>query len=305
MAVTFRQLRAFTAVATLGTFVDAARSVHVSPSALSMLIRDLEETLGFRLFERTTRSLKLSVAGRQYLPYAERILEDLGDAERRVLDLRNQMHGIVRVVTTQMLTWLLLPKAFAEFQRLNAGIRMLPVDVSVNDVLWTLEKGEADIAVYPTQNSNDIFLQTPLFDATVGLICPLTHRFAKRRRVKWQEILTEPLIIIGRENTRRIASEVNLGVDFLPAYEVKHTSTALGLVSAGLGLAVVADYIIRPMLAVNGLTMVPLVEPALTRQLSLYQSVNREFSPAAAAFRAFLLNYARENRRISLPTPRR
>lgn len=65
MNVTLRQLRAYTTVAELGSFVDAARSMHITASALSLQVSELEQTLGFRVFERTTRRLKLSVAGRQ------------------------------------------------------------------------------------------------------------------------------------------------------------------------------------------------------------------------------------------------
>ena len=113
MNVTFRQLRAFVHIAELGTFVDAARAVPVTASALSIVVAELENTLGFRVFDRTTRRVRLSAQGEEYLPYAQRVLQDLESAQRCAEALRNRKTGIVRIATSQLIAWTLMPAAFA------------------------------------------------------------------------------------------------------------------------------------------------------------------------------------------------
>ena len=82
--LTLRQLRAFAAVAKLGSFTAAATRMHLTHSALSVLVRELERELGARLFDRHTRRLLLTEAGHELLPYATRVLADLEQAFRQI-----------------------------------------------------------------------------------------------------------------------------------------------------------------------------------------------------------------------------
>src|SRR3954471_4202212 len=79
MTVTLKQVRAVLAVAQAGNFTRAAHLIHVSQSALSVLIREIESDLGVRLFDRTTHSVELTEAGQEFLPYAARVLADLDE----------------------------------------------------------------------------------------------------------------------------------------------------------------------------------------------------------------------------------
>src|SRR5260221_10960032 len=102
MNVTLRQLRAFIAVADAGSFTDASRRLHLSQSALSLLVKEIETQLGVQLLDRGTRQTRLSAAGADFYPLAAKALDDLDRAVRSPVALREKRRGIVRVACTPL-----------------------------------------------------------------------------------------------------------------------------------------------------------------------------------------------------------
>src|SRR5512132_793945 len=115
MNVTLRQLRAFVNVAQFGVFTAAAERLHVTQSALSVMIRGLETELGLRLFDRTTRMVELTDAGREFYPIAEKTLEDLSSAVAHSRELADIKRGRVTIAATTLISSILLPRAVARF----------------------------------------------------------------------------------------------------------------------------------------------------------------------------------------------
>ena len=115
MNLTLRQLRAFVAVARLGRFAAAAEALHVTQPALSMLIRELETQLGVRVFDRHTRRVELTEAGRELLPVAEKTLEDLEHAVAASRQLAALQRGRVSIATSTVLSATLLPWVAREY----------------------------------------------------------------------------------------------------------------------------------------------------------------------------------------------
>ncbi len=109
MNVSLRQLRAFVAVAELESFTGAAQQLHITQSALSLMIKDLESELGIRLLDRTTRSVRLAEAGHAFLPLVVGVLEDLERAIESVADLRDLKRGVARIAAPQLMSLTLLP----------------------------------------------------------------------------------------------------------------------------------------------------------------------------------------------------
>ena len=97
MAVTLRQIQAFLAVAELGTFTKAAERLHMAQPALSQLVRDLEQALGIRLFDRTTRRVELTEGGREFQGASAKIVHDLDLAIQNANDLAERRRG--RIIT--------------------------------------------------------------------------------------------------------------------------------------------------------------------------------------------------------------
>ena len=113
MNLTLRQLRAFVLVARSGSFTRAAKSMHLTQSALSQLIRELEGALNTRLVDRTTRSVSLTVPGKEFVASAQRILDDLEQAIGNVDKLVAKQRGRVVIASPVVLASNLLPPIVA------------------------------------------------------------------------------------------------------------------------------------------------------------------------------------------------
>jgi len=291
MNVTLRQLRAFVSIAQLGSFVHAARSMHVTAPALSILISELEQTLGFRILDRTTRTVRLSAAGEQYYPYAERVLTDLDAAHRMAQDLRSQKSGVVRIVTSQLIAWTLMPEVFSAFRTFRPDVRLEPQDMGVDQILAALDTGRADLGITLCGKAgNASGLQSlPIFDSRVHVVCQAGHPFAQRGLVHWEELAGEPLIFTGIDTPERVNAALPGGLLLRAAHQVEHTVTALALAASGFGVAVCAGYV-KPMTAMHQLVMVPLGNPTVERRFAVY---NRRLAmtPAVEGFREFLARH--------------
>lgn len=290
MNVTLRQLRAYTTVAELGSFVDAARSMHITASALSLQVSELEQTLGFRVFERTTRRLKLSVAGRQYLPYARRVLNDLESAHRCAIELRLQKTGIVRIAATQTLTWMLMPPVFSAFRGMRPDIRIEPLDLPVDQVLREVDEGNADLAITVRSNTEYALQTEPLFTSRLQFVCRSDHKWAHRKRLRWSDLESELLILTGSDTPQRLNASLPSGPRLEAAWQTSHSGTSVALVASGFGSAICASYL-QPMIDMHKLRMIPLFEPVLSREILLYSSRTQAMTPAVETFRDFLVKY--------------
>jgi DNA-binding transcriptional LysR family regulator len=288
--VTIRHLRAFVTVARLNSFVEASRVLHVTQSALSNVMRELEETIGFRLLDRTTRRVRLSEAGLQYFPYAEKVLAALQEADRCAMDLKNHRSGVVRIASSRLVGWSLMAPVFAEFHRLFPGVRVMPVDVLIEDLRSTIETGQADLAISTRVPEGEHIESHPLFRSKVHIVCTPEHRFAGRESISWHELTGEPLIFVGSHPLLYLKLE--LGDSFNPSdvYEVGDTTAALGLVAAGIGIAVCPG-IVRPATRVHGLRVVVCQEPYVVRHFFLLTNRNRRMLPGAMAYKQFLLDH--------------
>src|SRR5574338_622948 len=115
MNITLRQLRAFVAVACTGSFTLAAERLFVTQSALSGLIKELEQSLGVRLFDRSTRRIELSDVGRGIFPLIDKILLDLDRVIDEVTNLKALKKGLARVAAPQLMACTLLPEVIGSF----------------------------------------------------------------------------------------------------------------------------------------------------------------------------------------------
>src|SRR5690625_504705 len=124
MDVTLRQLRAFVAVAHLGSFTGAAESLHITQSALSGLIKELESQLGVVLVNRSTRHIELSEIGMEFHGVAVRLLRELDGALDHIDDLKQLQSGVVRIAVPQLMASTLMPEVLARFHREHPDIEI-------------------------------------------------------------------------------------------------------------------------------------------------------------------------------------
>lgn len=293
MNLTIKQLRAFVAVAETQSFSDAARRLHLTPGAVSLLVRDLETELGFPVFDRTTRRVALSRAGRDYLPAAEKVLLQVQAAIVHAHDVKNRATGLVRVAAPLILASVVLPRLIAQYRVTHPGVQVRPVDCTVEHLARSVEEDQADLAIGPGRATGAAVRRQALFPSPWVLWCHADHPLARQTVVAWTQLANEAVIAAGSDYPQRLADAPFGGPDaapvddIVPTYVVDNITTALGMTVAGLGVTLSPAYV--ELLARDmGLVMRPLGPPPLAREVCLYVPGQRALSPAAAALADFL-----------------
>jgi DNA-binding transcriptional LysR family regulator len=273
-------LRAFVTVGELQSFAAAAQALHLSQPALSRRISHLEGLLGVRLFDRTTRSVSLTVLGQQFLGEVRGLVADL---DRSVLSLRDAAEleaGDVTVGCVFSAVHHFLPPVIRAFRDKYPRVLVRIIEEGADEVLASVKHGEADFAInYIGMQDPDVSF-TPLLKEPYVLACPVGHPLAKRRSIQWAELAQYPLARVSHASRNRLFIDqalAELPPLPRPIIEVRHVSTLIGLVESGLGLAVV------PKLTVpqgpGRIVGVRLENPAVSRTLALVQRQGRSLSP--------------------------
>ena len=286
MNITLRQLRAFVAAAETGSFTLAAERLYVTQSALSSLIKELEQSLGLRLFDRSTRRLRLSETGREVYPQVEKILLDLDAVMSEVGNLKALQRGSVRVAVPQLLACTLLPEVMAGFHQRHPNIHLRLVDCAVESVMARVFSGEVDIGIGPERQANSDIDADQLFRMPFMAVMPPAHPLARRRRLQWGDLSGQPLVTLQGQFTELLMSDVGeaaRGLHKEAFTQVTFMTTALALVRAGLGVTLCMPYA-RTLVEQYGLVMRPIGDPVVERAFWIFTRRGRSLSPAAQEF---------------------
>ena len=276
-------LRAFLAVADLGSFTAASEALHLSQSALSRRVDKLEEALGVDLFTRTTRKVELTTVGRAFVHRARNVLNELESALLGIRDVAERLSGEVTLACVPSAVGYFLPSVFDEYHARYPRIRIRVLDEASSDVLLAVTRGEADFGVtyIGTQEADIEFL--PLIEEAFVLACPAKHPLAKRKSVAWKDLAAVNYIALAQGSGNRFLIDQALARSpSRPRWfcEVNHVPALVSLVTAGLGLGVVPRMALPPD-GHDELSAVPLVDPTVSRTLGLISRRGRPL-PAAA-----------------------
>lgn len=285
-----RQLEAVLALAEYGSFVAAAARLRLSQPALTRSIQRLESELGVRLFERSTRRVQITAAGREFAAVAERMLNDLGITVRSVREVAEERRGLVVMSSVMSVAGGLLPGIVASYRADRPGVEIHVREGVHAAVLEDVRSGVADFGIGYVDELPDFAAGTALSRETFCVVMPARHRLAARRGLSLAELRDEPMVGLPTEaRTRRTldAAAATAGVPLRQAVVVSQFATLMALVGAGVGIAIVPKGATLGPLA-RGLRRVPLVEPKLSRRLGLIALREREPTPAASGFVALL-----------------
>ncbi|WP_322056367.1 LysR family transcriptional regulator [Paraburkholderia sp. J63] len=298
MNLTLRQLRAFVAVAEHNRFALAAEHLHLTPSALSMLIKDLESELGVKLLDRHTRMVRVTEAGREFLGAARRVLQDLDIAVLNSRERAACKHGKVAVASASVLAVTLLVPFMREFQAAYPGVRVVVRDTAEENIRDALLAEEADIGIGTYEEAQSEITETELFRDTLVALIPEQHPLARKRSVAWSELAQWPFIALSPGSPIRRDLDAHLtaqGIRLDVAYEASFPSTVFALVSNGMGIAVLPANS-RQLMNMPGIAYRPLGKPKLMRRVCAFHLKHRSLSPAAGLFHTLLLDYVRAHR---------
>jgi LysR family carnitine catabolism transcriptional activator len=283
MNITLRQLQVFVAASRARSFSEAADKLGISQPSLSGTIGKIETQLGFRLFDRTTRSLLLTADGRDLAAVAEDLVRDFESALGGIASRSAGKRGRVSLAVLPSVAATILPDS------LGAFVKEFPeIDVAVHDVLQDravalLRNGVVDFAV-TTQVASYPELQFDELGADpFYLVCKTNHSLAWQKTVAWREIAAFPFIALSSTTSVRRFADTAMGQSELfirPRYEVEQILSAVTLVIAGLGITALPALTLS-MFNNRGLMMLPLVEPAIHRRMGMLSLKERTLSAPA------------------------
>lgn len=283
------ELRAFIAVGELQSFAAAAKALHLSQPALSRRISSLEESLGVRLFDRTTRNVEPTALGRRFLSELRVFVEGI---DRSIVGLRDAAEleaGDVTIGCVFSAVHHYLPHVVQAFRERHPGVLVRIVEEGADEVLTSVKQGEADFAVNYIGMQDEELEFTLLLKEPYVLACPSGHPLARRRRVHWQELAPYPQARVSHASRNRLFIDqalAELPPLPRPIIEVRHVSTLISFVEAGLAVAVVPRLSL-PLLS-RTVVGVRLEQPAISRPLAIVRRRGRTLSPAADAFARML-----------------
>nr|WP_218177436.1 LysR family transcriptional regulator [Pseudomonas gingeri] len=277
-------LQAFRAVVEQGSFRKAAQAINISQPALSRRVDKLEEALGVRLFERTTRRVSLTQVGRAFAPTVERLLDDLDLALLGITDVASTRLGHVTVACVPSAAYYFMPKVVAHYHRQYPKIKVKVLDSSANDVHAAVLSGEADFGLSFTGNLQAEIEFELLVEERYVVACRRDHPLAGRASVTWAELYQQDYISLDKTSGNRFLLDqalTGIEVQKPSVCETRHVTTMIGLVEAGLGIAAVPTMAMPVANEHPILTSVPLIEPEVMRKVGLLKRRGRVLTPAA------------------------
>lgn len=294
MNMSLRQLRAFVAVAQTGSFSRAARRIGLSQSALSQAVQQLETDLGVRLLDRTTRSVRLSTMGEEFLPGVQRLLSELDHQLQDLQDLKEHRRGYVAVACVPSVALRLLPSVLAQFQQAHPMVSVAMREVPRHQIITALRSGDVELGIANIPGDDPDLDSTFLLTDSFALVMRRDHPLAAREAVSWDEVSSARLVAMAQGTGIRLEMQRGLPVSAAPHHEAEHPATLLAMVEAGVGVAPLPS-LAWPKPDHPVLTYRPLIAPRVERQLFLIRRAGRDLSPAARSLhRAILVGAARE-----------
>jgi DNA-binding transcriptional LysR family regulator len=288
---TLRQLQIFAAAARTLSFSRAARDVHLTQPAVSMQIRELERIAGLPLFERGRGRLRLTAAGDELLVHAHRVLQELRDAEEALAALAGLSRGRLTIAVVSTAKYF-APKLLARFTHGHPGIELRLLVNNRAEVVRLLADDEVDLAITGTTPHELPLAAKPFARHPLVVVAPPDHALARRRRVTAAELAREPFLVREPGSGTRAAFERFLRGARVHAgrtTEMQSNETIKQAVMAGMGVAFLSAHAVGLELAAGYLVVLSVEGLPVYREWNVVHREGKVLSPAAAAFRLFVL----------------
>ena len=287
MNVTIKQLQAFVAVAKSGSFAEACTLVHLSQPALSITIKNLEDAVGGKLLQRSTRSLALTPEGAGFYPVVQRLLADWDRSLEDVHNLFALRRGKLDIAVMPTFASSLLPAILAEYHQQYADINVTVHDVIAESVVDMVRNGRVELGItFDPGDARDLDFQ-PLFRDKFVAVLPQNHPLLAKQRLKWRDLQDYPYISLQRPSSIRLLIDQILqqhDITLIPAFEAHQLASIGRMVSTGLGISVVPA-LSGGQMREMGAQCRPVTAPVITRNVGV---ITRKRHPLSVATEAMM-----------------
>jgi DNA-binding transcriptional LysR family regulator len=292
MNITFRQLRVFVEVAQLGSMARAAASLHLTPPAISMQIKEIEAQVGLALFERQGRQVCLSTAGEYFLVHAKRMLANLKDADDAMARFKRLERGLLTIGIVSTAKYF-VPRLLARFHEEHPGIDVrLRVVGNRGELVALMQGGDVDLSVMG-RPPKEIATRAEAFAAhPLVFVCPPGHPLLKIGHPPVSALGSHPFIVREHGSGTRAAMEAFFAEHrFEPriTMEMSSNETIKQAVMAGMGLSFLSLHTIGLEVRSGLLHILDVEGTPVMRMWNVVNLQSKLLSPAAEAFRYFIL----------------
>jgi DNA-binding transcriptional LysR family regulator len=253
MNVTIRQLEAFLCVANLGSFTRAAEQLHITQPGLSLMIQELEGQLGSRLFERTTRSVRVTGAGQRFAAAAQRMVDEFHAAASQLKELSTEHRQTLWVGATPLFSSCVMPAVYQRFRRSHPAVDLRVVDVPREEVERMVRSGEVDcgLGIFPKRTPE--VERKPLFEFDFMLVEAADERRAlfqnkrqKFARIRWKDLPDVPFVGLPSSiDLQQLINKHKAAAGLRPdsrGVSQNYLETLIGMAAAGAGPTIVPSF---------------------------------------------------------------
>lgn len=290
--MTIKQLRAFLAVAQSLSFAQACERLHLSQPALSLAIKNLEESLGGPLLVRTTRRVGLTPEGELLLPIARRLLADWDNTEELLRQHFTLQLGKVAIAAMPSFAGNLLPMALKAFRDRYPKVNVAVHDVINEQVLEMLRNRRVELGIAFEPEALDGLDFTPFYTDRFVAVVPAGCSLAELPELSWAQLLKERFITLQRPSVVRLLLEESIAAQhgkLQVAFESHQLVTVGRMVAQGLGVSAVPSLCIQQMQEL-GARCIALSAPQVERRVGLLRLAGYELSSAAQALSDVLMH---------------
>ncbi|ROT46391.1 LysR family transcriptional regulator [Pusillimonas sp. NJUB218] len=294
MNISLKQLQVFRVVAAERNFSRAGELIGLTQPAVSRAITELETQVNLRLFDRTTRDVKLTPAGQILAQRLPRWIDDLENTLNELHSWANNRTGKVRVASSPTLSAALIPHCLAYCAKQEPGLQVILVDRIQQNVLSSILSGEVDFGIIVEPDAahlRELHCETLLVDPFV-VVCPDDHPLVRitskgkperaQRQVRWSALSDAKLILLDQASGSRRLIDSLLArhhIAYRVEQEVGHVTTGFEMVRAGLGINIVPRLAI-PETGLPGL-QIYCPTPIENRKIMLARQKNKTLAPLA------------------------
>ncbi|MBB5180417.1 DNA-binding transcriptional LysR family regulator [Planomicrobium koreense] len=296
----FLQLKYFQEVAKHQHLTKAAQALNVSQPALSKTIAKLETRLGYQLFDRTGRQIRLNTLGKAYLKTVDAIFLELQKSEKELAFLTEKQNRLISVAVTIPT---ILPELLGGFLKIHPQAQFRQYQAFAQRMQSQLESGEIDVGIstFPIHGENIEWY--PIIEEEILLAVPLTHPLAARKSIELTEVRNDPFIVMPpgygfRDLTENFCAQAGFYPDF--AFEGDETGVTYELVEKGLGIAFSPSLIRSKRLATLQLAELKISEPKCTRSVGLVWHKERSQTDTVKEFIAYTIAFLEKQKQQAL-----
>src|SRR5262245_27713198 len=289
--VTLRQLRIWSLVAEHLSFSKAARELHLTQPAISIQVKQLQESAGVPLFEQIGKKLHLTEAGRELARYAATVNDLLREAEETLASHRGITGGIVRIGVVSTAKYF-APSMLAAFTHLHRDVRINLSVANREDIIRVLSDNAIDLAIMGRPPKGLRTVASPFAKHPLVIIAPADHPLARRQHIPLKQLANETFLMREPGSGTRMSMERTFkdrGVPYRTGMEISSNETIKQAVMAGLGVAFLSIHTAGLEPGAGRLAVLDVTGLPIMRDWYVIHLKDKRLTPVASALKEFLL----------------